>query len=148
MINLLLTPLRVLLAILPWNLAAPNFVEKLLSFTLFSTIAWSVAAAPRISYPYLNPYKFSGMTPPAATPAEEKAQTLRNQVSIGGHRVIHPVGLYIRRSPGMRSVRAIIPTQQVVQVTGEPVEMDGVLWVPVTYRNTAGWSAVQYLKKI
>jgi hypothetical protein len=148
MINLLLTPLRVLLAILPWNLAAPNFVEKLLSFTLFSTIAWSVAAAPRISYPYLNPYKFAGMTPPATTPAEEKAQTSRNQVGIGGHRVIHPVGLYIRRSPGMRSVRAIIPTQQVVQVTGEPVEMDGTLWVPVTYRNTAGWSAVKYLKKI
>jgi hypothetical protein len=148
MINLLLTPLRVLLAVLPWNLAAPNFVEKLFNFALYSTIAWSIAAVPRISYPYLNPYKFSGMAPPPVTAAEEKAQTLRNQVGIGNHRVTHPVGLYIRRSPGMRSVRAIIPTQQVVQVTGEPVEMDGVLWVPVTYRSTAGWSAVQYLKKI
>jgi hypothetical protein len=148
MINLLLAPLRVLLAILPWNLAAPNFLEKLFNFTLYSTIAWSIAAVPRISYPYLNPYRFAGMTPPAPTPAEEKAQTLRNQVGVGGHRVIHPVGLHIRRSPGMRSVRAIIPTQQLVQVTGEPVEMDGTLWVPVTYRNTSGWSAVQFLKKI
>jgi hypothetical protein len=148
MINLLLAPLRVLLAVLPWNLAAPNFLEKLFNFTLYSTIAWSIAAVPRISYPYLNPYRFSGMTPPPVTPAEEKVQQLKSQVSQGTHRVIHPVGLHIRQSPGMSRIRATIPTNLSVQVTGEGVESGGEVWVPVVYRNTAGWSAVKFLKKI
>jgi hypothetical protein len=148
MINLLLTPLRVLLALLPWNLGAPNFVEKLFNFVLYSTIAWSVAAAPRISYPYLNPYKFSGMAAPEMTEAEKKVESLKSQVSQGTHQVTHPVGLHIRKAPGMTGIRTTIPTNLSVQVTGEAVEADGEVWVPVVYRNTSGWSAAKWLKKI
>jgi hypothetical protein len=148
MINLLLAPLRIVLSILPWNVAAPNFVERLFGFTLYSMIAWSVAASPRISFPYLNPYLFSGMRPPELTQAEQQEQHLVAQVRTGTHRVVHPVGLYIRRSPGMSRVLMVIPSGKDVQVMGEAVMADNEVWVPVRYRDSEGWSAVKHLKKI
>ncbi|MEB3292172.1 MAG: SH3 domain-containing protein [Synechococcales bacterium] len=67
------------------------------------------------------------------------------------HRALCPnreQGLNLRQQAGFTAVKVVIPCQQGVVVTGNPIARQNEQWSPVTYGKHQGWVATRYLQKL
>jgi hypothetical protein len=67
------------------------------------------------------------------------------------HRALCPngeTGLNLRQQAGFTTVKAVIPCQQGVAVTGNPIRRQNEQWSPVSYGSDRGWVATRYLQKL